>query len=248
MKNNIAGKVVVIVDAASRLGAAGAHHLSNEGAIVVLGGAEVERVRELAHELRWNGGKSIAVGVDASDGAQVEGLLAAAVQAFGRVDVIVNNAAVAPRPGSPEGQVDRELQGMLYGTAAALPYMQRRRLGQIINVPALPGDHYDRAAHGRTMRAVLALSAGLRKEYGPFNIRTTVISSDTSEAPGPGEGPLEATAVATASDPGTIRAESFARALAFVINQPDDLAVNEIQFRPMPPAGACDLLVQPIER
>jgi NAD(P)-dependent dehydrogenase (short-subunit alcohol dehydrogenase family) len=172
LKNNIAGKVVVIVDAASRLGAAGAHHLSNEGAIVVLGGAQVERVRELAHELRWNGGKSLAVGVDASDGAQLEGLLAATVHAFGRVDVIVNNAAAGPGPETPAGQVERDLQGMLYGTAAALPYMQRRRLGQIINVPAPPGDCHDRAAQGRTMRAVLALSEGLRREYGPFNIRT----------------------------------------------------------------------------
>jgi NADP-dependent 3-hydroxy acid dehydrogenase YdfG len=229
LKNNIAGKVVVIVDGASRLGAAGAHHLSNEGAIVVLGGAEIDRVRELAHELRWNGGKSIAVGVDAVDGAQLEGLVAAAVQAFGRVDVIVNNAAAAPELGGFDGQVDRALQGMLYGTAAALPYMQRRRLGQIINVPALPGERQN-----GTMRAVLALSDGLRKEFSRFNIRTTVISSDMSEIPEACAGTPDGDARPSAGDAGALRAESFARALAFAINQPDDLAVNEIQFRTMP--------------
>lgn len=232
MKNNIAGKVVVIVDGASSLGAAGAHHLSNEGAIVVLGGAEIERVRKLAHELRWYGGKSIAVSVDASDGTPLEGLLAAAGQAFGRVDVMVNNAAASPGPGNVEWHVDRHVQWMLYGTAAALPHMQRQGLGQIINVLAPAGDLYDTVAQCKTVRAVLALSEGLREEYGQFNIRTTVISSDPSQAPGAGEGPLDAASDVAAMDPGEVRAEAFARALAFVINQPDDLSVSGIQFRP----------------
>ena len=238
MKNNIAGKVVVIVDAASGLGAAAAHHLSHEGATVVLGGADIERIRELAHELRWNGGKSIAVGVDAVDSAQLEGLLAAAVNAFGRVDVIVNNVAV-PGPGYLEAHIDRGLQGILYGVSAALPYMQRQRLGQIINVPAPPGDHENWAAPGGTMRAVLALSEGLRKEFGQFNIRTTVISSETSQALAPGQQRRDGAADTTVGAPwAAIRAESFARALAFVINQPDDLAVNEIQFRARPRRAA----------
>jgi NADP-dependent 3-hydroxy acid dehydrogenase YdfG len=236
LKNNIIGKVVVIVDAASLPGAAAAHHLSNEGAIVVLGGAEVERVRALAHELRWNGGKSIAVEVNSTDGAQLESLVAAAVQAFGHVDVIVNNAVAAPGPGGIEGQVDHELLGMLYGTAAALPYMLRRRLGQIINAPALPCE--GSAMHGGTMRAVLALSEGLRKEYSQFNIRTTVISSDTSRSTEPGADTLDGKTEAGTSRAGTMRAESFARALVFAINQPDDLAVNEIQFRPTPRKAA----------
>jgi NADP-dependent 3-hydroxy acid dehydrogenase YdfG len=105
VKNNIRGKVVVIVDGASRLGAAAAHHLSNEGATVVLGGAELLRVRALAHELRWNGGKSIAAGVDASDGAQLEDLLAAAVQAYGRVDVI-------PCRGEPDADANRRVSAV----------------------------------------------------------------------------------------------------------------------------------------
>jgi NADP-dependent 3-hydroxy acid dehydrogenase YdfG len=121
---------------------------------------------------------------------------------------------------------------MLYGASAALPYMQRQRLGHIINVPALPGVHPGRAAHGGTMRAVLALSDGLRKEFSRFNIRTTVISS---EPPEPGQEAPDSAAGSAAAEAGAAqRAESFARALAFVINQPVDLAVNEIQFRPMP--------------
>ena len=142
--NRRGGTFVLLLhhDAGSTLGAAAAHHLSNEGAIGVIGAADVDRVRELAHELRWNGGKSVGVCVDPGDSTQLEHLLAAAVQAFGRVDVIVNNAGsnlgaprVERRLGTWEQVIDLNLKGMLYGTAAALPHMQRQRLGQIINVP-----------------------------------------------------------------------------------------------------------------
>jgi NADP-dependent 3-hydroxy acid dehydrogenase YdfG len=197
VKNNIAGKVVVIVDAGNKLGAAAAQHLSDEGATLVLGSSKVDHISELARELRWNGGRSLAVGVDAADRAQLEHLLAAAVEAFGRVDVIVNNVGSAPVPLAAEPVadmlervIDLNIRGMQHGTAAVLPYMQGQRVGHIINVPALPGKHAGSAGHSAAKGAAVN---GLESASG---------------------------------------VESFARALAFVVNLPEDMAVNEILFRP----------------
>src|SRR5262249_14337642 len=97
MGNNIAGKVIVITGASSGLGEATARLLAAEGASVVLGARRVGRLRSLADELTGRGGKALAVATDVTDREQVKALVDAAVQAFGRVDVIINNAGLMPQ-------------------------------------------------------------------------------------------------------------------------------------------------------
>src|SRR5208283_2444287 len=92
MSNNIKGKVVVITGASSGLGEATARLLSAEGAAVVLGARRVERLKSLANELTGKGGKALAVATDVIDREQVKKLVDAAVQKFGRIDVMINNA------------------------------------------------------------------------------------------------------------------------------------------------------------
>jgi NADP-dependent 3-hydroxy acid dehydrogenase YdfG len=239
VKNNIAGKVVVILDAGNRLGAAAAQHLSDEGATLVLGASRVELISELARELRWNGGRSLAVGVDPTDRAQLEHLLAATVEAFGRVDVIVNNVGLAPvslaaQPAADmlERAIDLSIRGMQHGTAAVLPYMQRQRLGHIINVHALPGDRAGSAAHSATKGAAVALSDGLHQQFGRSNIRMTILSSDAPQGPETSDEPPDAEEGAVNGPESASGVDSFARALAFIINLPEDMTVNEVLFRP----------------
>src|SRR3954453_9517055 len=97
MSNNIAGKVVVITGASSGLGEAPARLLSAEGASVVLGARRAERLRASADELTDKGGKALAVATDVTDREQVKTLVEAAVRAFGRIDVIINNAGLMPQ-------------------------------------------------------------------------------------------------------------------------------------------------------
>ena len=91
MINNIEGKVV-ITGASSGLGEATARIFSAQGAIVVLGARRVDRLQSLADELTRNGGKALAITTDVTHCDQVKELVDAAVQTYGRIDVMINNA------------------------------------------------------------------------------------------------------------------------------------------------------------
>jgi NADP-dependent 3-hydroxy acid dehydrogenase YdfG len=243
MSSNIEGKVVVITGASSGLGEAAARLLSEQGATVVLGARRLDRIRALAEELNGKGGKALAVQTDVTDREQVKALVDAAVAAYGRIDVMINNAGLMPH--SPlerlkvddwERTIDVNLKGVLWGIAAALPYMREQKAGHFVNVSSVAGHKVSPAGavYAATKHAVLALSEGLRQEVKPYNIRTTVIS--------PGAVATELPDSVTEADvsKGThefyeevaIPADSFARAVAFAISQPDDVDVNEIVFRP----------------
>ncbi len=243
MSNNIDGKVVVITGASSGLGEATARLLSAEGAIVVLGARRADRIQSLAKELIARGGKALAVTTDVARCDQVQKLVDAAVQTYGRIDVMINNAGLMPQ--SPlerlkidewDRMIDVNLKGVLYGIAAALPYMKQQKAGHIINVSSVAGHkvHAGGAVYAATKHAVLALSEGLRQEVKPYNIRTTVISPGAvaTELPNSVTEPDVAENMHKFYEAFAIPADSFARAVAFAISQPDEVDVNEILFRP----------------
>jgi NADP-dependent 3-hydroxy acid dehydrogenase YdfG len=242
MSTNIEGKVIVITGASSGLGEAAARLLSKQGATVVLGARRFDRIKSLADQLSV-GGKALAVETDVTHRDQVQALVDAAVHAYGRVDVMINNAGLMPH--SPlerlkvdewERMIDVNIKGVLYGIAAALPYMRAQKAGHIVNVSSVAGHKVTPAGavYAATKHAVRALSEGLRQEVKAYNIRTTVIS--------PGAVATELPDSITEADVSknihgfyeqyAIPADSFARAVAFAISQPEDVDINEILFRP----------------
>lgn len=243
MSNNIQRKVVVITGASSGLGEATARLLSAEGATVVLGARRIDRLKSLADELTARGGKALAVVTDVTHCDQVKRLVDAAVQKFGRIDVMINNAGLMPQ--SPlerlkvdewDRMIDVNIKGVLYGIAAALPYMKQQKAGHIINVSSVAG-HKVRpgtAVYAATKHAVRALSEGLRQEVKPYNIRTTVISPGAvaTELPNSVTDPDTAARIHQFYKEVAIPADSFARAVVFAMSQPDDVDINEILFRP----------------
>ena len=242
MSENIEGKVVVITGGSSGLGEAAARHLSAAGATIVLGARRVERMQALTSELAAEGRKAAFLATDVTDRAQVGKLVDLAVEKFGRIDVMLNNAGLMPS--SPlerlkvddwERMVDVNIKGVLYGIAAALPHMRRQKSGHFVNVSSVAG-HKVRAGgavYAATKHAVRALTEGLRQEVKPYNLRTTIIS--------PGAVATELPDSATETDIRdafrqfyeiAVPADSFARAVAYAISQPDDVDINEILFRP----------------
>lgn len=243
MTENIQDKVVVITGASSGLGEAAARLLSAQGATVVLGARRRDRIEALAAELTQRDGKALALTTDVTDHEQVKRLVDAAVEKYGRIDVMLNNAGLMPH--SPlerlkiddwNRTIDVNIKGVLYGIAAALPHMKQARRGHIINVSSVAGHKVTPAGavYSATKHAVRVLSEGLRMEVKPYNIRTTVIS--------PGAVATELPNSITEQDVSdnihkfyeayAISAESFARAVAFAMSQPDDVDINEILFRP----------------
>lgn len=239
----IEGKVVVITGASSGLGEATARRLAAAGAKVVLGARRTDKLDKIVADLRRDGHEAVAVRTDVAVRADVEALVAKAVEQFGRVDVLVNNAGIMPL--SPlaklkvdewERTIDVNVKGVLYGIAAVLPRFEAQGGGHIVNLASVAGLKVFSpvgAVYSATKFAVRALSEGLRSEAGK-GIRTTIISP----------GAIESELQTHSSDPETsqmlqsfyeanqISADSVARAIVYAIEQPDDVDINEIVLRP----------------
>lgn len=241
--SNVEGKVVVVTGASSGLGEATARRLGGLGAKLVLGARRADRIAALAAELDPEGARTLAIPTDVTHADQVQRLVDAAVEAFGRVDVLLNNAGVMPL--SPlerlkvddwDRMIDVNLKGVLYGIAAALPHMKRQMSGHIINVSSVAGFKVipTSSVYSATKTAVRVISEGFRQEVKPYNIRTTVISpgASDSELPGSVTEPDIAENVRNLFAAGTVPADTFARMVVFAMEQPDDVDVNEILFRP----------------
>jgi NADP-dependent 3-hydroxy acid dehydrogenase YdfG len=243
MSRGIENKVVVITGASSGLGEAAARHLAERGATVVLGARRRERIDALSKELMSKGYKALAVQTDVTERHQVNNLVDTTVSEFGRIDVMLNNAGLMPLAPLERLKVDEwnrmidvNIKGVLYGIAAALPHMKARKSGHIINVSSVYGHVVDpgAAVYCATKFAVRALSEGLRKEVKPYNIRTTIISPgavSTELLEHISEKDIQAGTKEFVSQI-AVGADTFARTVAFAVNEPDDVDINEILFRP----------------
>ena len=225
------------------MGEAAAKHLSSLGAMIVLGARRAERIEKLAKVIIENGGKALAVAVDVTQRDQVKKLVDAAVEEFGRVDVLINNAGIMPLSlmeslhlDEWDKMIDVNLKGVLNGIAAVLPHMKEQKSGQIINTASVAGHKVfsGSAVYSATKFAVRALTEGLRMEVKPYNIRTTIVCP----------GAVKTALLEHITDAGVKQAneeyvgavgispDSFARVVAFAISQPEDVDINEIIFRP----------------
>ena len=240
--NNIANKVVVITGASSGLGEATALHLAKQGATLVLSARRKDRLDQLVDTIVTNGGQAIAVKADVTVQTEVQALIDTAMNTYGRIDVLVNNAglmSIAPMSLTKTDEWDRmidiNIKGVLYGIAAALPVFQKQKSGHFINISSVAGIKVfspGGTVYSGTKFAVKAISEGLRHEVGG-DIRTTTIcpgaidselkfgSSDEQSA----ETVKEFYKMAIPSD-------SVARAIAYAIEQPKDVDINEIVLRP----------------
>lgn len=241
MTQGIEGKVVVITGASSGLGAETARHLVRAGAKVVLGARRLDRLQALATELAL--GTESIVQTDVTDRFQAQALVDRAVETYGRIDVLLNNAGVMPlsplemlRIDEWNQTIDVNIKGVLYGIAAALPTMKAQKSGQIINVSSVAAHVVGGggAVYSASKFAVRAISEGLRKEVKPYNIRSTILSPGAVDTELPASTKADGMTQAMQSfyAHNAIPASSFARCVLFAISQPEEVDINEIIFRP----------------
>lgn len=242
MENNIKNKVIVITGASSGLGEETAKYLAEKEAIVVLGARRKDKLKKVVNEINSNGGTAIYKVTDVTDKAQVKALVNMAYTTYDRIDVLINNAGIMPiapmselRVDEWDNMIDINIKGVLYGIAAALPIFQKQQLGHFINLGSVAGIKVfspGGTVYSGTKYAVRAITDGLRHEVGG-NIRVTTIE------PGAVDSELKFSTNHEESSVGVkefyqiaIPTASVARAIAFAIEQPADVDINEIVMRP----------------
>lgn len=179
--NRFQDKVVIVTGAGSGIGAAAARRFASEGAAVVLAGRTRDKLERVAGDLPQS--QSLVQVTDVSQLEQVEALVRAAVDRFGKLDVMVNNAGVAPEGRATEGSVEdwrtvmaTDLDGVFFGARAALPHLIRTK-GCIVNTASVSGLGADwklcfyNAAKG----GVVNLTRALALDYGRDGVRINAV-------------------------------------------------------------------------
>lgn len=240
--SGIRNKTVIITGASSGIGAATARRLAHWGAKLMLAARREDRLADLVAEIAEIPGTAKAYRCDVTDRRHVRELVEATISEYGRVDVLINNAGTMPlamlgddNAVEPWEQcIDVNVKGVVYAINAVVPHMYEHGQGHVINIASVAGHKVfpGSAVYSATKHAVRAISEGLRQESGE-RIRSTVISPgavgteliDSVVDPEIRKRLSEHTAEA-------MDADAIAGAIAYAIEQPYDVDVNEVLVRP----------------
>lgn len=233
-------KVILITGASSGIGEGIARELGQAGAKVLLGARRLDRVESIAAEIRGAGGVAQACELDVTNRASMAAFVQTALDSWGRVDVLINNAGIMPLSPLSAGKqdewertVDVNIKGVLWGIGAVLPVMEAQGSGQIINIGSIGALAVvpTAAVYCATKFAVRAISDGLRQESP--TIRVTCVN------PGVVESELASTithketmAVMDAYRSIALKPAHIARAVRQVIEAPENVDTTEITIRP----------------
>ena len=167
----LAGKTAVITGAASGMGRAFAERFADAGMNVVLADVEVPRLEEATAAVASRGVDAIAVATDVSDAAAVDRLRDAALERFGRVNVVCNNAGVAGSMAGAEIDLDDwrwvlgvNLWGVINGHRSFLPHLLDHGDGHIVNTASMAGHFPGHSAYSASKWAVVAITEGLHQQ------------------------------------------------------------------------------------
>ena len=236
------GKVVAITGASSGIGEATAVLLAGRGAKVVLGARRADRLEALAAQIAAAGGEAAYTATDVTLRDDLQNLVKLALDRYGRLDVLISNAGIGPisrfddlKVEDWEAMIDVNIKGVLYGIAAALPIFRRQGSGHFIHVVSTAGLRIVplQGVYAATKNAVRTLTEALRQEAGetlrvtsvsPGFVRTDFADSMTD--------PKARAAILEQRDKIAIAPEAIARAIAYAIDEPADVDVNEIVVRP----------------
>lgn len=187
--HSLKGRVVVITGASSGLGRSGALRFAREGAKVVLAARGRRSLEETAREIEDLGGRALVAPTDVSREEEVENLARRAEEAFGRIDIWVNNAVVTAfgrldqiPPEAIRRIVEVNLIGCLFGARAALSRFRRQGYGTLINVSSPVGKRGEpmTSPYATTRAGVVGLSQSLRMEltdYPDIHVCTLMYAS-----------------------------------------------------------------------
>ena len=240
--SGIRGKVVAITGASSGIGEATALLLAEGGAKLILGARRVDLLKSLSNRIAVAGGECVYAPTDVRKRDDLTGLVGLARERFGKLDVLVSNAGIGPIAALDdlsvtdwEDMIDVNLKGFLYGIAAALPVFRNQGFGHFVTVISTAGLKIvpNQAVYAGTKNAVRTIMEGLRQEAGD-KLRVTCVSPGfvkTNFADSMTNAAVKAQ-IKKKMDEIAIPPAAIARAIAFAIEQPDDVDVGDIVLRP----------------
>lgn len=238
---NVTGKIVLITGASSGIGEATARELANAGATVFLGARRTDRLESLVADIAKGGGVACARRLDVTSRESTAAFAQEALDTFGRIDVMINNAGVMPL--SPlaslkvdewDRMIDVNIKGVLYGIAAVLPAMNTQGAGHIINISSIGGLQVSptAAVYCATKFAVRAISDGLRLENDRIRVTSVcpgVVESELADSISDEKGRAEMKVFRAIA----LQPDAIARAILHAIAQPADVDTTEIVVRPV---------------
>ena len=239
---NIKGKVVAITGASSGMGKAIAIALAKNGAMVVLGARRISYLQQLVEEIKSTGGDATCTQVDVKNKADLVRLVNTAVEQYGKLDVIVNNAGVSQLSRIDEldidgweEMIDVNLKGVLHGMAAAIPVFKEQQSGHIVNIISTSGIKITpmQGVYAGTKNAIRTIGEAFRQE-SDGNIRITGISPGfvkTDFADNIKNEEMK-TAIQKGMEQIAINPIAIANAVIYAISQPGDVEVGDIVIRP----------------
>lgn len=239
----VENKIVVITGSSSGIGEASAKHLAEKGAKIVIAARSEDKLQKIVAGIESKGGTAAYKATDATDKDDVQSLIEFAIEKYGRVDTLINCAGLMlfsmwdnAHVDEWEKMIDLNLKGTLYGIAAVLPHMKKQGKGQILNVGSVAG-HAVGEGHGvysSTKYAVKAITESLRKEMSvKYGIQASMVS--------PGVIATNWQDHVTDNDVKevlenlkevAIDVEHVAKTIAFVVDQPSDVMINDIIVTP----------------
>ncbi|MCO0832368.1 SDR family oxidoreductase [Fructobacillus sp. W13] len=243
----IKNKVVIIMGATSGMGRATAIKLNKEGAKVMISGRRKERLEAIKDEVDFPENLSY-LAADVANPDEVQAVIEQTIQDYGRIDVLFNNAGVMPLGmlSDPDYNInvwkkifDTNLIGVLNGIKAVLPQMQKQQSGLVIATSSVVGHVVmpAGAAYSASKYGVRAIMETLRQEENKNGIRSAIVSpgaTNTELIHSIGNETIEKNLAESFSGDAdySLRAEDIANAIAYMVDQPEHVDVNEMIIRP----------------
>jgi NADP-dependent 3-hydroxy acid dehydrogenase YdfG len=230
-------RVALITGGGTGIGAAIAEELARAGVCVVINGLYPEPLEDVANRIRSQGGRVVTHVADVTDFEAMEQVVQQTMTQFGRLDLLVPNAAVHDVSNLHDGDpawwrrvIDTNVIGLLHTIRAALPHMLQQGFGHVIVIASLSGrvTYVGEPIYITSKHAQVAFVECLRQEVTPKGIKVTVVEPgmvDTSFTDNPFARELKKTVT-------PLEADDVARAVRFIFEQPANVVVNELSLRP----------------
>jgi NADP-dependent 3-hydroxy acid dehydrogenase YdfG len=254
MADELQGTVALVTGASSGIGEATARRLARHGAAVVVAARRKDRLDALASELEAAGASALAIETDVTDQEQAKALVAGAVEHFGRLDIVVNNAGVmllGPIVDAPTEEWDRmialNLQGLLYVAHAAIGHLLQaaadgpRHVADIVNISSVAGRvaRSGSGVYNLTKHGVGAFSESLRQEVTGRHVRVSLIEPGAvaTELADHIRPDIREVAMKRFAEIDMLQADEIADAIAYVTTRPRHVSINEVLIRPTEQEG-----------